>query len=370
MQGLVPRQRQICIAVFAALCWGLSGYIGRAQQSASTEPKASAVPTPIPLSEIVSQAESTFRSVQNIETSLSTDQVTATVERRLPALTGEIELRGTEMAKYLTGIVPLELLYSMEIVLQKYRDQLSSWNHDLTERAKTLDTQIRQLDGLGKIWRTTLQLPELSSAAPEIPHRVQNIIELIDRTRRTAQSLRQRDIVLQGHVLETTSRLQAITPAFEQAQVNAAKNLFIQDSPPLWSLASEQWRQATQASLIPPASAALLETYLQGERAVLYLQVAIVLVFFLSLSWLRRGIKKWTADEPSLRREAAVFDLSISAAITLSFLISRNALFDSSVLASSNTLGSSAYSHYAHSAPINRSGSISDAGHPGRPVFF
>ena len=321
MQGLAPRQRQICVAVFVAFCCGLSGHIGRAQQFASTEPKASAVPTPIPLSEIASQAESTFRSVQNVETTLSTDQVTATVERRLPALTNEIDLRGTEMAKYLTGIVPLELLYSMEIVLQKYRDQLSRWNHDLTERAKILDSQIRQLDGLSKIWRTTLQLPELSSAAPEIPQRVQNIIELIDRTQRTAQSLRQRDLILQGHALETTARLQAITPVFEQAQVNAAKNLFVQDSPALWSLGVEQWRGATQASLIPAASAALLKTYLQREPALLYLHVAIIFVFFLSLCWLRRGVEKWTADEPSLRREAPVFDLPVSTAITLSFLI-------------------------------------------------
>ena len=165
------------------------------------------------------------------------------MERRLPALTNEIELRGTEMAKYLIGIVPLQLLYSMEIVPHKYRDRLSSWNHDLTERAKILDSQIRQLDGLSKIWRTTLQLPELSSAAPESPQRVQNIIELIDRTQRRAQSLQQRDLILQGHVLETKARLQAITPAFEQAQVNAANNLFVQDSPPYAALLSNKERR-------------------------------------------------------------------------------------------------------------------------------
>lgn len=321
MRGLVPKQRQICIAVFVAFCWGLNGHICRAQQSGSTEPKASAVPTPIPLSEIASQAESTFRSVQNIETTLSTDQVTATVERRLPALTGEIELRGTEMAKFLSANVPLELLYSMEIVLQKYRDQLSNWNHDLTERSKILDSQIAQLDSIGKIWQATLQLPELSSAAPEIPQRVQNIIELIDRTQHRAQSLRQRDLILQGHVLEATARLQAIAPAFEQAQANAAQNLFVQDSPPLWSLGIEQWREATQASLIPPASAALLQTYLQREPAILYVHAAVILFFFLSLSWLRRSVEKWTKQEPSLRREAPVFDLPVSTAVTLSFLI-------------------------------------------------
>ena len=42
--------------------------------------------------------------------------------------------------------------------------------------------------------------------------------------------------------------------------------------------------------------------------------------FFLSLSWLRRGVEKWTEEEPRLRREAPVFDLPVSTAITLSFL--------------------------------------------------
>ena len=309
------------MAVFVALCWGFSGHIGRAKQTGPTEPKPSAGPTPIPLSEIASQAESTFRSVQNIETTLSTDQVTATIEQRLPPLTEEIELRGTEMAKFLRDVVPLELLYSMELVLQKYRDQLSSWNHDLAGRSKILDNQIGQLDGLGKIWETTLQLPELPSAAPEIPQRVQHIIEVIDRIRHSAEALRQRDLILQGRVLEATARLQAIAPAFEQAQINATKNLFVQDSPPIWSLTIDQWKEASRASFVAPASAALFRTYLQREPAVLYLQAALIFFFFLSLSWLRRGVKKWTEAEPSLRREAPVFDLPVSTAITLSFLI-------------------------------------------------
>ncbi|HZC34197.1 MAG TPA: hypothetical protein VE242_01220, partial [Chthoniobacterales bacterium] len=321
MWGLVSKERQTCMAVFVALGCGLAGHIGGAQQSDSTEPKPTARPTPIPLAEIASQAESTFRLVQNIETTLSADQVSAIVERRLLPLTNEIELRGTEMGKFLTESVPLELLYSMEIVLQKYRDQLSSWNHDLTGRSRILDNQIGQLDVLGKVWKATLQLPELASAAPEIPHRVQNIIELIDRTEHAAELLRQRNLILQGRVLEAAARLQEIAPAFEQAQANVTKNLSVQDSPPLWSLGNDQWKEATQASLIPPASAALLKTYIQREPAVLYLHAAVTFLFFLSLSWLRRSIEKWTEDEPSLRREAVVFDLPISTAITLSFLI-------------------------------------------------
>jgi Mechanosensitive ion channel len=159
------------------------------------------------------------------------------------------------MAKFLGESVPLELLHSMETVLQRYHDQLSSWNRDLTERSEILGAQIAQLDGLSKIWKSTLQLPELSRAAPEIPKRVESLIDLIDQTRQAAESLRARDLALQGHVLETTTRLQAIEPAFEQAHASAVKNLFVQDSPPIWRLGIAQWKAEGQASLIPSASA-------------------------------------------------------------------------------------------------------------------
>jgi hypothetical protein len=225
------------------------------------------------------------------------------------------------MGKFLAGSVPLELLHSMEIVLERYRDQLSSWNHDLTERAKILDSQIAQLDGLSKIWKATLQLPELAKAAPEIPKRVQSLIDFIARTRQAAESLRERNLTLQGHVLQTTARLQTVAPAFERTQANAVKNLFVPDSLPLWTLGVEQWREASRVSLIPPASAALFKAYVRREPTVFLLHAVIILFFFLSLYWLRRAVHKWTEEEPSLRRAAPVFDSPVSTAMTLSFLI-------------------------------------------------
>jgi len=314
-------QRQIRIGLVLAFCWGLTGSVAGAQQIASGETKPSAAPTPIPLSEIASHAGSTTRFVQSVQTTLSTDQVTATIEKSLPSLTNEIELRGAEMAKYLLEVVPPELLHSMDIVLQRYGDQLSRWNTDLTVRAQTLADQLAQLDELSKIWNATLQLPKLAETAPEIPERVQGLIDLIGRTQQGAKSLRERDLTLQGKVLEATSRLQAVAPAFEQAQTGAMKNLLVQESPPLWSLSSEQWRETSQTSLIPSASLALLMAYLSREPTVFAFHAGIILFFFLVVYWLRRGVQRWTEEQPSLRRAAPVFDLPVSTAITLSFLI-------------------------------------------------
>jgi potassium-dependent mechanosensitive channel len=314
-------QRQILMGLVILCCWFSAGATARAQQYSMLDSKPGSTPTPIPIPEIASQADSTFRTVQSIETTLSTDQITATIERRLPALTSEIELRGAEMAKFLVGIVPLELLHNMDLVLQTYRNQLSSWNDDLTERSKILDGQIAQLNRLSGIWKSTLQLPELSKAAPEMPERIKSLIDLISRTEQTVESRTERVLALQGHVLESTARLQAVTPAFEQAQTNAVKNLFIQDSPALWNLGAEQWKEVRQAPLIPPASAALLKAYIRREPIIFLIHTGIIVVLCLFLYSLRRVVHKLAEEEPPLRRAAPVFDLPVSTAVTLSFLL-------------------------------------------------
>jgi hypothetical protein len=61
-------------------------------------------------------------------TGLSTDQLTATVEKRLPRLTNEIDLRAAEMDRLLASSLPLEFLHFIEITLQRFRGELSAEN--------------------------------------------------------------------------------------------------------------------------------------------------------------------------------------------------------------------------------------------------
>jgi potassium-dependent mechanosensitive channel len=317
-------RRVIRVGLFITCSWVLSGDIAGAQQSAAATSKpspANPVPTPIPLSEIASQGASASESLRNIENSLSTDQLTATVEKRLPQLKDEIDLRVAEMTKLLAVSLPLEFLHSMGIVVQTFRDELSTWNHDLTKRAKTLDDQIAQLDRLSKIWKSTLQLPELSQTAPEIPKRVQSLIESIGRMQEAVKSRRARDLTLQGRVLEATARLETASLGLEQAEANTVRNLFVQDSRPIWSLEIQNWRTEGRASLLSRAGASVCGAYIKRHATLFLLHAITILLLLLVVHWLRRRVHRWTEEEPSLQRAAPVFDAPVSTAITLSFLL-------------------------------------------------
>jgi potassium-dependent mechanosensitive channel len=305
-------------------CWVLSGEIAGAQQSfaaTSNLPPLNPVPTPIPLSEIAAKVQSADESLDEIETSLSNDQTIATIERRLPQLTNEIELRTAQMTRLLAASMPLQVLHYMELYLQTFHDELSTWNHELTEHTKTLDDQTAQLDRLSKIWKSTLQLPELTRTAPEMAKRVQSLLDSISRTQQAAGSLRERGLSLQGRVLEATAQLQTTAAAIEQAQANAVRNFFIRDSPPIWSLWVQTWRGESHAPFIWGTAVSVLAAYIRHRPTVFLLHAIIVLLLLFVVYWFRGGIHKRSREEPSLPRATPVFDLPVSTAVMLSFLI-------------------------------------------------
>jgi potassium-dependent mechanosensitive channel len=317
-------RRVIRIFLFVTFCWVLTGNRAGAQQTSATPSKPSPtnpVPTPIPLSEIAGQAESAIDSLRGIENSLSTDQATATAEKRVPELTDEIDLRTAEMDKLLEATLPLEFLHRMELVAQSLHDGLSTLNHHLTEHAKILDGQIADLDRLSKIWKSTLQLPELSKAAPEILQRVQGLIDRISRAQQALKSLRARDLILQGQLLEASARLETADSALEQAEATAVKNLLVQDSPPIWNIGINSSREKGRASLSWQASTSVCVAYIKRQPTLFLLHAIIILLLFLVMHWMRRRVRKWTEREPSLLRAAPIFDVPASTAITLSFLI-------------------------------------------------
>ncbi len=305
-------------------CWFLIGLAGSVQYSSAATATPTATipePTPIPLSDIAVQAESATLSLRRIQTTLSSDQVTTDGAKRIPELKDELELRTEEMEKLLGASLPLEFLYRMDVVVQAFGGELSRWNHDLAANAKTLEGHIAELERLSKIWKATLGVPELSQAAPEIPKRVQSLIGSIADTQHAVIALREKDLAMLGEVLESIARLQAASSALDQAENTAVKKLFTQDSPPIWSIDAMQWTKQSRASLIWHAGASVCAAFIKRRPEVFLVHAFLLLLLLFVVYWLRRGLHKWTKTDPELRRAAPFFDVPVSTAITLSFLI-------------------------------------------------
>ena len=322
---LVPptlMRQVINISFFLAFSLIVNGRCTEAEQASASPAKPSPTappPTPIPLAEIASQAQSALESVHNIEDNLAGDRTAATVAKRLPQVKQEIDSETAENAKLVTISLPLDLLDRVALGWHAYNGTLSAWNHDLTGRAKTLDDQIARLDQMSKIWQSTLQSPEISQTSLEIRKPMQNLIDSIGQTRQAVESRRAELLTLQSRVLELTASVETASASVEEAEAKAVKSLFVPDSPPIWSKETGGWIQGSRESFFAQVSA--FTAYFSRRPAILLIHLIIIVLLALVVHWLRRGVHKWTEEEPNLRRAAPVFDLPISTAIALSFLV-------------------------------------------------
>jgi hypothetical protein len=287
-----------------------SGGTALGQQASASLATPNPAPTPIPLIEVASHAQSAMESIRDIEASLSADHVSTTVARGLPRLTKEIDSRRAENSKLLAASLPLDLLHRLELVLQAFRDQLSAWNRDLTEQAKTLDLQIAHLDQLKEVWQSTLRLLELSQTPPGILRRVQSLLDSIGRTREAVESRREAVLTLLSRVLESTDRVQTASSSVEQAQANAVKNLFVPDSPPIWSREIGNWTEESHESLFWRESVRAFSAYIKGRPTILLLHAIIILLLAFVVHWLGRV----PAPTSLLSATARPEDLSIRGA--------------------------------------------------------
>jgi hypothetical protein len=168
---------------------------------------------------------------------------------------------------------------------------------------------------LSNVWQTTLRLPELSQASG-ILKRVQGLIDLIDHLRQVAESRRAAVLGLQGRVLELAAQVQTDSFSTGEAQTKAMRNLLVPNRPPIWRRENLN-RSQEDASLLWETSLSLFRNYVRTHPAIFVLHAIIILVLAAIVRWLRRGLHKWTAEEPGLRRTAPVFDVPLSTATAL-----------------------------------------------------
>jgi hypothetical protein len=179
----------------------------------------------------------------------------------------------------------------------------------LTDHVKNLGDQIAQLDKLREVWRATIQSPEVSRTAPEILKRAQDLIDTIGRIQHAVESLREKDLTLQGVVLEAAARLQKASSALEQARAKAIRNLFVPDSPSIWELWVKNWTEENRGSLMRRAGANVFIAYVKQRPTAFLLHAIIILSLFLVILWLRSGLDMWTKEEPRLlllRRRSSI----------------------------------------------------------------
>ena len=119
----------------------------------------------------------------------------------------------------------------------------------------------------------------------------------------------------------------------EDAVDRAVKTLLVRDSPPLWSadaLPKPDLPGRWQAAWAEETGQ--VRTYLDIHDGVFGLHLLVFLALIPTFLFLRRLIRRWTEDEPHLKRAAPIFDVPVAAALAISFLVMGDRYTDAPTL--------------------------------------
>jgi potassium efflux system protein len=308
--------------------------------SAEVGSTAASGPTPIPLAEMVTQAEAASANLRSIEADLASDQITATVDAELPVLTREIGARLDENEKILNSRQSLETLKNLEKEWKDLAEKLIVWRRDLTTRATGLDREITRLTQLDQTWLRTLAQVESTQrppgqgdqtetaravTPPEILQRMQSVIAAIKQIRDAIEKRRAQILTLQNRVADQDARIAEALASVRQVREETINRLFVKDSPSIWS--AEVWSRAGQNLLRDSQNSfttqwSTLGTYARRQWPRFIFHALILVSLVAALYWARRRVQPWVVAEPSLEGVARVFNVPVATALVLSILMS------------------------------------------------
>ena len=294
--------------------------------SPEKSPTVQPVTPAITLADAVTRAESTTASLLDMQSNLASDQTTATIDTELPGLAREIDAHLVEDSPVLARVPSLETLSTMEADWQRFNDQLTAWQSDLTVSAVQLDKMISDLAEQADTWGQTLGLAKaLDGTPPEVLQRVENVINTISQTRTSVEARRASVLVLQSRLDEQISRVRAVLRSISQTRDAAFNRLFVRGSPPIWSA---EVRSRDGQNLIVESQNSFsyqlvgLRAYAERHIDRFVVHVAVILLLTAAVYRVRRWVKPRVAEEPGLEHFAVLVDIPVAAAVVLSTVTS------------------------------------------------
>jgi potassium efflux system protein len=315
--------RLIRIGLFIILALVSSGGMAPGAQPSASPAKPTPAPTPIPLTKVPLEAQSALASLKEIDANVSGDQSSADgIAGTLSVLATEIDARIDDDTRLLTTSPSLDVLYLLKLTWQNFDVRLSVSDLELTRHVTSLGEQLERVGRLSTTWQATLQSAKQPETPPPVLQRVQSVVDSVERTRQAAESRLEHVLTLQSQLSEQEVRVRTTLSSIEQAETRALKNIFVKDSPPIWSLGTSlgtEWEKDSAESFYSQLQTSIAFT---KRLPFTFLSHALFVVLVATaLHWMRRRIRKLAEEKPDLQRALPILDLPVSTAFALSILL-------------------------------------------------
>ncbi|CAN5242023.1 hypothetical protein BH20ACI2_BH20ACI2_12090 [soil metagenome] len=339
-------RRQIIFIAFAFLISAAVDIRFSAQTNGNTavlanraEVSPTTLPTPIPVSAVVSQAEAATARLRAIRTSLAEKPEVRLVENGLTDAIQTVNTAEAEAIRILTDTPSLGEIRAIETEWREIVRKFSSWKATLQEQTTLLDQNIDELGELSPAWRLTLASMSLSSPVDDqasaepidagVPDELRQIADetlaSINEIRVQAQERRTALLTTQTRVSELESRASGVRDEIRLARERTLTNLFIREEQPIWAPQSQSVSAGKLFGQVADSfsvQALELRTYFANWTERFILQAIVLILITAGLYWARSRIRPFVEKEPKLEKAAQIFSLPIATGLILTIVLS------------------------------------------------
>ena len=317
-------------ALFAMLV-GAPAEVSQAAPTTGSEPGTDSVPasTPsaaaIPLPEIATEAETALARVRERMAEAPDSRTMPAVVQQFPLVTREIDARLRQTRRILAQRPSIQTLSYLQSEWRPLRRNLASWNHQLSGYLSRLDSEIAELDDIGKVWRETLEAATVANVPPEVLGRIQAVLAETEKARKEIERYRGRALTLQNRVAAQDARIADALALITETRENALDGIFTPDGAPIWNLdvgpnRTQELRAESSDSLATQWHA--LSAYATRQIPSFLVHTGIFIGLAAGLLWLRRQVQP-RLENTGIACSAIVCETPIAAALLLSMFFSR-----------------------------------------------
>jgi hypothetical protein len=192
----------------------------------------------IPLPQIIPRAEESIQKLQKVNDRLTIDTDLTSIDQTLMSQEGRISEKQLALRE-LIAITPNRTeLQDIEREWLAQRQLYDSLLKKLTERAKTVEEDVRFLESQQTEWEAALNQVQNTAEIDSVIERIRNVLSEIQNTRIRAKELLRYLLVLQDQVSRHDQIVQDALTNISQEKARLERGLLNPDSPPLWSAAS------------------------------------------------------------------------------------------------------------------------------------
>ena len=321
----IRQTRQPCnrgvpvIALIAALLLlpGLCGEAAEQQDSSPQKVSAAAPSGPIPVAEIAIRATEASNLLSSLQTQLAPSPAIETIGKRLPVISGHIDLLLEGTTEILQGQAPLATLQTQQQIWQGVQLQTSRWLKTLTDRTDELREALERLDDLQKTWTNTRDAAQSTKAPGPVLQQIDTVLAAISTARPPLQTQQSAVGELQNRVAAESARCGSALTQIDRAQNQAMSGTLVRDGLPIWS--SQLWAQAEIVAPVRFHGIAKncwedLRQYLTNPSLGMPWHAGLFLALSLLLNAARGRVAHWKAAGDSIS-VTAVFDHPFAAAL-------------------------------------------------------